>query len=289
MVATLLDGKALAARLRLELQKKIQKLSIPPHLYVLLSHSNPASELYVRTKQKACNEVGVKVTVDTTQYTDTQTLIKKIQALNQTPEIHAILIQLPLHPNINTDVVLETLDPSKDVDGLHPLSLGKLACGSRDSFIPCTPLGIFRLLQEYNIALSGKHVTILGRSRIVGTPLALLLSRPWPEANATITLAHSKTKNMKEICQASDIVISAVGKPSLLTQDMIREGAVVVDVGMNHIPHPAAPGKLLLVGDCDFDGLYQKASFITPVPGGIGPMTIISLLENSYQAAVRSL
>lgn len=288
-MAILLDGKALAAKIRAELKEKISSLSKPPHLVAILSYPDSASELYVSMKQKACLEVGVQITVDKTPHSDTKKLIARIQELNSSSDVHAILIQLPLHPDINQEQVLYAIDPSKDVDGLHPLNLGKLACGSRDGFIPCTPLGIFRLLLESGISLPGKQVTILGRSRIVGTPLALLLSRPWPEANATVLLTHSKTKNIKELCLSSDIVISAVGHHGILSADMVRSGAVVVDVGMNRIPHPTIPGKQLLVGDCDFEQIKEKASYITPVPGGIGPMTIASLLENTYKAAVRSL
>ena len=286
MTALLLDGKATAAKLKASLKKEIEQLTSPPHIYVLLSHPHPASEIYVKAKKKACQEVGAKVTVDTTPYEETQPLIRRIHELNTMKEVHAILVQLPLHPAIDTEMVLEAIDPKKDVDGIHPINMGKLACGDRSGFISCTPLGILRLLENYHIPLAGKRITILGRSRIVGTPLMLLLSRPWPETNATVTLAHSKTAYIEELCRESDILIAAVGKPNLVNAEMVREGAVVIDVGINRIPHPTDPTKKIMVGDCDFQTLLAKASYITPVPGGIGPMTIAALLENSYKAAL---
>ena len=286
MTALLLDGKATAAKLKASLKKEIEQLTSPPHIYVLLSHPHPASETYVKAKKKACQEVGVKVTIDTTPYEETQPLIRRIHELNTMKEVHAILVQLPLHPAIDTEMVLEAIDPKKDVDGIHPINMGKLACGDRSGFISCTPLGILRLLENYAISLAGKRITILGRSRIVGTPLMLLLSRPWPETNATVTLANSKTTHIEELCRESDILIAAVGKPNLVNAEMVREGAVVIDVGINRIPHPTDPTKKIMVGDCDFQALLAKASYITPVPGGIGPMTIAALLENSYKAAL---
>lgn len=287
-MAILLDGKALSHKIRTQIKEKILLLPKNPHLVALLSYPDPASELYVKMKQEACQEVGVRVTIDKTPYTHTNKLITRIQELNLSKDVHGVLIQLPLHPEVNTDKVLEALDPAKDVDGLTPLNMGKLASSLHDGFIPCTPLGIWTLLKAYAIPLEGKQVTILGRSRIVGTPLSLLLSRSWPDANATVTLAHSKTKNIKELCQASDIIISAVGHHGVLSKDMVRDGAVVVDVGINRIPHPTIPGKFCTVGDSLFEEVKEKASYITPVPGGIGPMTIASLLENTYIATVRS-
>lgn len=287
MTAVLLDGKALASKLQHELKMKINASSCEPHLAVLLSHPHPASELYVRTKQKACFDVGINVSIDTTPHMRTDTLIARIEQLNQEAKVHAILVQLPLHPNIIAEKVLEAIDPKKDVDGLHPENLGKLACSDMSGFIPCTPLGIFRLLREYHIDCAGKHVTIIGRSRIVGTPLALLLSRPWPGANATVTLAHSQTKNLALSTFSSDIIVAAVGQPHLLTSGMIHDGAVVVDVGMNRATHSQENSKRFVVGDVDFEQVKKKASFITPVPGGVGPMTIASLLENTYTAFMR--
>lgn len=276
----LLDGKAVAHKRRQELKKIIAHLPKAPHLFVFLSHPNHASELYVKAKKQACLEAGIQVTVDSTHHTHTETLVDAIQRANENPSIDAILVQLPLHPQIASDKVLESILPMKDVDGLHPMNLGKLAANDTSGFIPCTPLGILHLLQEYDIDLSGKHVTIIGRSRIVGTPLSLLLSRPWDGANATVTLAHSRTQDLQEITLSSDVIISCVGKPHTVTSDMVKEGTIVIDVGINRLINTET-GAHKLVGDVDFERVQKKASFITPVPGGIGPMTIASLLENT--------
>jgi methylenetetrahydrofolate dehydrogenase (NADP+)/methenyltetrahydrofolate cyclohydrolase len=284
-MSILLDGKTIAKRLQEELKKQILPLKRPPHLVVFLSHPNTASEIYVRSKHTACLNVGIKVSIDTTPHNTTETLIHSIQRCNDDPSIDAILVQLPLHPNVLAEKVLESISPAKDVDGLHPMNLGKLASSDRSGFIPCTPLGILRLMKEYNIDISGKLVTIIGRSRIVGTPLSLLLSRPWEGANATVTLAHSKTKQLKELTLASDVIISCVGKSHTVTSDMIKEGSIVIDVGINRLTDSES-GKNRLVGDVDFEEVKKKASYITPVPGGIGPMTIVSLLENTVRATL---
>ena len=284
MVAQILDGRALAHKLQAALKAKIVTHEERPHLAVLLSHPHHASEIYVRSKQKACYDVGIRTTVDTTPHSSTETLVTRIHELNREKDIHGILIQLPLHPDVSVERVLESINPEKDVDGLHPLNLGKLACSDQSGFIPCTPLGIFHLLQEYGISGTKKRITIVGRSRIVGTPLALLLSRPWDGANGTVTLAHSQTPNLALLTYGSDIIISAVGHPHVITESMVHDGAVVVDVGINRVAHPTEAEKHVLVGDVDFDAVKKKASYITPVPGGIGPMTIASLLENTYSA-----
>lgn len=281
----LLDGKSTAQRLQKELQKKCVSHKRPPHLFVFLSHPNQASEVYVRAKQKACLDVGIQVTVDTTQHDNEATLIQALCHCNEDPSIDGILVQLPLHPSISVDAVLSSIAPQKDVDGLHPINVGKLASGDKSGFIPCTPLGIVHLLKAYSIDLKGLHATIIGRSRIVGTPLALLLSRPWEGLNATVTLAHSKTNHLKEITLSSDVVISCVGKPHLVTADMVREGAIIVDVGINRSEDSSVRK---LIGDVDFDTIRTKAAYITPVPGGVGPMTIFSLLENTYRAFVQN-
>lgn len=282
----ILDGKGVSSRLQQVLKKKVASLGRAPHLMVFLSHPHAASELYVHSKRKACLDVGIQVTVDTRFHKQTETLIKAIQRVNEDPTIDAILVQLPLHPHISAEKVLESISPLKDVDGLHPTNLGKLAASDRSGFIPCTPLGIVSLLQEYQLDLTGKRVTIIGRSRIVGTPLALLLSRPWEGLNATVTLAHSKTKDLPDLTLASDMVVSCVGKPYTVTSDMIRDGAIVIDVGINRLTDPDSTQKRL-VGDVDFENIQHKASYITPVPGGIGPMTIYCLLENTYHACLR--
>jgi len=286
-MSILLDGKAVAGRLQQELKQRIASMPRHPHLLVFLSQPNEASEIYVRAKGKACLDVGIQVTVDTTPHTHTKTLVNAIQRGNADTSVDGILVQMPLHPNISVEMVLESISPHKDVDGLHPMNLGKLASSDTSGFIPCTPLGILRLMKEYAIDLSGKHVTIIGRSRIVGTPLALLLSRPWEGANATVTLAHSKTLRLKELTLSSDVIISCVGKVHTVTSDMVKEGSIVIDVGINRLTNPEH-GKKRLVGDVDFDTIQQKAAYITPVPGGIGPMTIASLLENTLASYLRS-
>ncbi|OGQ17479.1 MAG: bifunctional 5,10-methylene-tetrahydrofolate dehydrogenase/5,10-methylene-tetrahydrofolate cyclohydrolase [Deltaproteobacteria bacterium RIFCSPHIGHO2_02_FULL_40_11] len=270
----ILDGSSLSKKIRETLRKKLSKISGPkPGLAVILVGSDPASEIYVSKKEKLAKEVGFHSEVhrlpkDTSQ----NDLLKCIETLNGAQNIHGILVQMPLPKHIDTQAILHAVLPNKDVDGFHPTNLGRLMMG-HPRFVPCTPAGILRLLKEYQVEISGKKAVILGRSLIVGKPLAHLLLNE----NATVTLCHSKTKNLKAECQSADILISAMGKPAHIDASFIKEGAVVIDVGINRMNQK-------IIGDIDFNSVSKKASFITPVPGGIGPMTIAMLLENTLKA-----
>ena len=270
----ILDGSSLSKKIRETLRKKLSKISGPkPGLAVILVGSDPASEIYVSKKEKLAKEVGFHSEVhrlpkDTSQ----NDLLKCIETLNGAQNIHGILVQMPLPKHIDTQAILHAVLPNKDIDGFHPINLGRLMMG-HPRFVPCTPAGILRLLKEYQVEISGKKAVILGRSLIVGKPLAHLLLNE----NATVTLCHSKTKNLKAECQSADILISAMGKPAHIDASFIKEGAVVIDVGINRMNQK-------IMGDIDFNSVSKKASFITPVPGGIGPMTIAMLLENTLKA-----
>ena len=277
-MATLLDGKKLSEKICATLKSKIEKLKgKKPGLAVILVGDNPASQIYVSKKEKTAKAFGFYSEVHRLAATsEEKEILNLIKYLNDSPKIHGILIQLPLPAHIQTQAILNAVSPLKDVDGFHPLNLGRLFIGN-PLFIPCTPQGIMELLKEYKIELSGKHAVILGRSLIVGKPLAhLLLSQ-----NATVTICHSKTKNLEEICQRADILVSAMGKPHFIKNSFVKEGAIVVDVGINRL-------NKKIVGDIDFDAVYKKTSFITPVPGGVGPMTIALLLQNTFKSFERS-
>jgi methylenetetrahydrofolate dehydrogenase (NADP+)/methenyltetrahydrofolate cyclohydrolase len=240
--------------------------------------NNPASQVYVRNKILACEKVGIKsFHFHLSEKTSQKKLLELIQKLNRDKKVHGILVQLPLPKQIEADVVIESIDPKKDVDGLHPFSLGKLAVG-QPTFVSCTPAGMMEMLKEINFNCSGKNAVVIGRSNIVGKPIALLLLA----GNATVTICHSKTKNLPEKVREADLIIASVGSPQLVKGDWIKEGAVVIDVGINRMPD----GKL--VGDVDFEAAKLKASYITPVPGGVGPMTITMLLKNTLEAAKRT-
>lgn len=274
----IIDGKKIAAELLEELKAKISKLSAKkPTLAVILVGQNPASKIYVESKKKACAKIGIKST--DLLFKDTLTeneLIKEIELLNQNPEINGILVQLPLPSHINANKIIAHLDPKKDVDGLHPYNLGLLLKDEK-GFVPCTPLGIKILLEKSNIDITGKHVVIVGRSTLVGKPLGALLLQNKKGGNATVTIAHSKTQNLKEITKSADVLISAVGKLGLITKEMVKKDAVVIDVGMNR-----QDGTV--TGDVLFDEVEPLVSKITPVPKGVGPMTIALLMHNTYRA-----
>lgn len=274
---TLMDGKALAAKIRGELKKETEKLAekgIVPKLAVILVGDNPASKIYVRNKSKACVESGVEYEeVLLGAETSMEELLSIIDNLNNRKDINGILLQSPIPNGLDINKAFERIDYTKDVDGFNPINVGKLLIGV-DTFISCTPYGIIRMLKEYNIAIEGKNAVVIGRSNIVGKPMAQCLLNE----NATVTICHSKTKNIAEITKKADILISAVGKLNMVTADMIKEGAVIVDVGMNRKPD----GKL--AGDVDFENVKEKASYITPVPGGVGPMTIAMLMTNVVKA-----
>jgi methylenetetrahydrofolate dehydrogenase (NADP+)/methenyltetrahydrofolate cyclohydrolase len=271
----ILDGKAVAAQIRQELSFKYKDQSTA--LAFILIGDNPASHSYVSMKKRACEEVGiVSINIKLKENVSEKELLETIKKLNEDPAIDGILVQQPLPPHLLTEKITSAIDPTKDVDGFHPLNLGKLILQDPTGFIPCTPLGILELLKRYKIDLSSKRVLILGRSHIVGRPLSILLSQNAPYCNATVTTAHSKTENIKQLCLNSDVVIAAIGKPHFIQADMIHEGSIVIDVGINRV-HDT------IVGDVHFQEVQKKASYITPVPGGIGPMTIAMLMSNTLK------
>ncbi|WP_147802868.1 bifunctional methylenetetrahydrofolate dehydrogenase/methenyltetrahydrofolate cyclohydrolase FolD [Alkalicoccus halolimnae] len=282
MSAEIISGKELAAQTRLEVKEAAEKLAargVIPGLAVILVGEDPASSSYVRGKEKACREAGIHSEVDrvSVQITE-QELLKKIDKLNKNENIHGILVQLPLPEHISEDKIIETISPDKDVDGFHPINIGRMMIG-KESFLPCTPFGIVHMLKSKNIKLEGSHAVIIGRSNIVGKPVGQLLLNE----NATVTYCHSRTRNMKEITRQADILIVAVGIENFLDSTFIKKDAVVIDVGINR----NTEGKL--VGDVNFTDVKEKASFLTPVPGGVGPMTITMLLYNTVNSAEKSL
>ncbi|WP_103593058.1 bifunctional methylenetetrahydrofolate dehydrogenase/methenyltetrahydrofolate cyclohydrolase FolD [Campylobacter concisus] len=274
----ILDGKAVSLKVKESVKlraEELKKIGVEPTLAVILVGEDKASQTYVRAKEKACNEYGIKSVAHRLSENTTQAeLLALINVLNLDDSIHGILVQLPLPKHIDTNTVLATIDPAKDVDGFHAVNVGKLVSGL-DGFVPCTPLGVMEILKEYGIDVTGLNAVVIGRSNIVGKPMANLLLN----ASATVTITHSKTKNLKEICKNADLIVAAIGKPFFLKADMVKDGAVVVDVGINRLDD----GRL--VGDVDFDEVAPKCSYITPVPGGVGPMTIAMLLNNTILAA----
>ncbi|WP_459861488.1 bifunctional methylenetetrahydrofolate dehydrogenase/methenyltetrahydrofolate cyclohydrolase FolD [Campylobacter concisus] len=274
----ILDGKAVSLKVKESVKvraEELKKFGIEPTLAVILVGEDKASQTYVRAKEKACNEYGIKSVAHRLSENTTQAeLLALINVLNLDDSIHGILVQLPLPKHIDTNTVLATIDPAKDVDGFHAVNVGKLVSGL-DGFVPCTPLGVMEILKEYGIDVAGLNAVVIGRSNIVGKPMANLLLN----ASATVTVTHSKTKNLKEICKNADLIVAAIGKPFFLKADMVKDGSVVVDVGINRLDD----GRL--VGDVDFDEVVPKCSYITPVPGGVGPMTIAMLLNNTILAA----
>ena len=274
----ILDGKAVSLKVKENVKVRadeLKKFGVEPTLAVVLVGEDKASQTYVRAKEKACNEYGIKSVAHRLSENTTQNeLLALINVLNLDDSIHGILVQLPLPKHIDTNVVLAAIDPRKDVDGFHAVNVGKLVSGL-DGFVPCTPLGVMEILKEYGIEVAGLNAVVIGRSNIVGKPMANLLLN----ASATVTVTHSKTKNLKEICKNADLIVAAIGKPFFLKADMVKDGAVVVDVGINRLDD----GRL--VGDVDFEEVAPKCSYITPVPGGVGPMTIAMLLNNTILAA----
>lgn len=286
MSAVIIDGKQIAADVRAEVAAKVSQLKekgILPCLAVILVGENPASVSYVTGKRKALAEVGMADrSIQLPESTSEAELLELIASLNADASVHGILVQLPLPKHIDEDKVIMAIDPSKDVDGFHPVSVGNLMIG-RPGFLPCTPHGIIVLLKKMGIETSGKHAVVIGRSNIVGKPVSILLARK--DVNCTVTMCHTGTKNMAEITRQADIIVVASGHPHTLTGDMVREGAVVIDVGVNRIPDASKKSGFRLIGDCDFDDLVEKTSFITPVPGGVGPMTIAMLMQNTLESA----
>ena len=286
MSAIIIDGKQIAADVRQDVANKVSELKekgIAPCLAVILVGENPASVSYVTGKQKALAEVGmVDCSVHLPENTSEDDLLKLIDELNKDNSVHGILVQLPLPKHINEDKVIMAIAPEKDVDGFHPVSVGNMMIG-RPGFLPCTPHGIIVLLKKMGIETSGKHAVVIGRSNIVGKPVSILLARK--DTNCTVTMCHTGTKNMAEITKQADILVVASGHPHTLTKDMVKPGAVIIDVGVNRIPDSSKKSGFRLIGDCDFDDLVETASYITPVPGGVGPMTIAMLMYNTLESA----
>ncbi|MBT8190220.1 MAG: bifunctional methylenetetrahydrofolate dehydrogenase/methenyltetrahydrofolate cyclohydrolase FolD [Bacteroidia bacterium] len=287
----LIDGKQLSNVVKEEIKIKVDAIKAtgkrPPQLSAILVGNNPASEAYMRNKVRSCEQVGfdsdlIRRPDDVTEIE----LLALVDQLNNDDKVDGFIVQLPLPDHIDDEKILLAIDPAKDVDGFHPYNFGCMAQGM-DCFLPATPMGILIMLERYNIETSGKNVVVIGRSNIVGTPLSLLLSRKSTTGNATVTLAHSRTRNLKEICKNADILISALGKPFFVTADMVKEGAVVIDVGINRIEDLTRKSGSRLVGDVDFEGVAPLVSYITPVPGGVGPMTVASLMLNTLKSYER--
>ena len=291
MTAKIIDGKQIAAQMRAELKQQVEELkqrAVTPGLGVILVGDDPASISYVTAKQRACEEMGIysddnRLPADTSQ----KDLIALVNKMNADPKIHGILVQLPLPKHINETDVLLAIDPEKDVDGFHPINIGKMVAGQK-SFLPCTPHGVVQLLLQSGVKTEGAEVVIVGRSNIVGKPLANMLIQKTPTANATVTVCHTKTKDLAAHTRRADILIAAVGRPNTITADMVKQGAVVIDVGVNRVEDATRKRGYRLVGDVDFEAVKEKASLITPVPGGVGPMTITMLLHNTVESAKKS-
>lgn len=289
MSAVIIDGKAIAQEVRADVAEKVKSLKekgINPCLAVILVGENPASVSYVTGKRKALAEAGmIDRSVDLPESTSEEELLKIIDELNNDKSVHGILVQLPLPKHINEDKVIMAIDPKKDVDGFHPVNVGNMMIG-RPGFLPCTPHGIIVLLKQMGIETSGKHAVVIGRSNIVGKPVSMLLARK--DINCTVTICHTGTKDIGSFTKNADIVVVASGHPHTLTKDMVKDGAVIIDVGVNRIPDSTKKSGFRLIGDADFDDLKEKASYITPVPGGVGPMTIAMLIYNTLESAERN-
>ena len=284
----ILNGKeasqAIKDALKLNVAQNTAQGKEVPHLVAILVGNNGASETYVAAKVKACEEVGFKSTLIRAEENITSLkLLEMIRELNSDPDVDGILVQLPLPKHISEEEVIKTIDPAKDVDGFHPVNVGSMVLG-QPAFIPATPYGIMLLLEHYKVETKGKHAVVLGRSHIVGRPMSILLSGSGNPGNCTVTICHSHTKNIKEICSTADIIVAAIGRPDYVTADMVKEGAVVIDVGITRVPDATKKSGFKLKGDVDYENVAPKCSFITPVPGGVGPMTIAALLKNTFRA-----
>lgn len=289
----LLDGLATSQQIKQEIAVEVQHLKAqghrPPHLAAVLVGENGASLTYVNAKVKACEQVGFQSTLVRRDGDITESdLLELVKELNSNPDIDGYIIQLPLPSHINEHNVLLAIDPIKDVDGFHPENVGRMALGL-PCYLPATPAGIIELLKRYNVPTVGKHCVVIGRSHIVGLPMSILLQRNGYPGNCTVTITHSKTTNLNELCRQADIIVAALGKPEFLKADMVKEGAVVIDVGITRMADPSKKSGFRLAGDVDFAGVSGKCSFITPVPGGVGPMTIVSLLMNTLEARKRQI
>jgi methylenetetrahydrofolate dehydrogenase (NADP+)/methenyltetrahydrofolate cyclohydrolase len=288
-MTNVLDGRAIAEKVYLDLRCEIAELTargVKPGLAVVLVGDNPASRAYVRSKDKMSRELGLhSVKLELPAATTREELLERVEELNRDAAIHGILVQSPPPPHIDEAAVVCALDARKDVDGFHPANIAKLALGDATGFVPCTPLGVQRMLVESKVAIGGAHVVILGRSMIVGKPLALLLMQKANGADATVTVLHSRSRNLTEIARSADILIAAIGRANFVKSEHVRDGAVVIDVGINRVDDPQSERGYRLVGDVDFESVASKAAAITPVPGGVGPMTIAMLMANTVKAA----
>lgn len=286
----ILDGKKAAQAVKDELKIETAQLANDgkkiPHLAAILVGNNGASETYVASKVRSCEEVGFKSTL--IRFDETVSafeLLEKINALNNNPDVDGILVQLPLPKHITEEKVINSIDPDKDVDGFHPSNLGKMVQGF-PAFVPATPYGIMLMLEHYKIETKGRHAVVIGRSNIVGRPVSILLSSNKTPGNCTVTICHSQTKNLKELCLQADIIVAALGKAEFLTADMVKEGTVVIDVGITRVPDTTKKSGFSLKGDVHFETVAPKCSWITPVPGGVGPMTIAALLKNTFRSCM---
>jgi methylenetetrahydrofolate dehydrogenase (NADP+) / methenyltetrahydrofolate cyclohydrolase len=286
-----IDGTAIARLVRRDVAAEVERLKalgITPGLSVVLVGDDPASAVYVRSKGKACEEAGMRgETIRLPADTSEDALLAQVDRLNADPNVHGILVQMPLPRHIAADKVIRRIRPEKDVDGFHPVNVGKLSIGERDGFVPCTPAGAIELLVRSGVETRGKDAVIVGRSNIVGKPMAALLMQDAPGGNATVTVCHSRTSNLAGHIRRADIVIAAIGKPEMITGDMIKPGAVVIDVGINRVNDASTPKGYRIVGDVHFASAREVASLITPVPGGVGPMTIAMLMKNTVRAAAQ--
>ncbi|MBA3722172.1 MAG: bifunctional 5,10-methylenetetrahydrofolate dehydrogenase/5,10-methenyltetrahydrofolate cyclohydrolase [Parachlamydiaceae bacterium] len=287
----IIDGKKIAEEIQQEIKQTIQKYNRrQPCLAVILVGEHAPSQIYVNRKTQACESVGIKSIRKELHETTTELeLLAEIELLNNDPTVDGILVQLPLPPHINPSHVTHFIQPDKDVDGFHPINVGKMLIGETDGFFPCTPLGVKVLLERSSIETTGKHVLVIGRSNIVGKPTAALLMQSTPGGNATVTIAHRFSTNLKQLCLAADIIVVAIGQPKFITADMVKEGVVIIDVGINKITDLSKKSGYKIVGDVDFENVQAKASYITPVPNGVGPMTIAMLLQNTLLSYTKRL
>lgn len=290
---TIIDGKKLSETIQSEVAQEVNDIKAKgdkiPHLAAVLVGDDPASHVYVRNKVRSCEAVGFKSSLIRKDANTTEAeLLQVVAGLNNDPDVDGFIVQLPLPKHINEERVTLAIDPKKDVDGFHPVNFGRMALGL-PCYLPATPFGIMTMLERYGVETTGKNAVVIGRSNIVGTPMALLLSRKGKVGDCTVTLVHSRTKNMADIVREADIIVAAIGKPEFVTADMVKDGAVVIDVGINRIDDPMHPKGSRLVGDVAYNEVAPKCSFITPVPGGVGPMTVMSLIMNTLKASRKEI
>jgi methylenetetrahydrofolate dehydrogenase (NADP+)/methenyltetrahydrofolate cyclohydrolase len=284
-MSKIIDGKKISDDILREIKEELSASDLNPGLALILAGNNSASEMYVKMKAKRCQELGYKSIVDIADINVTEDeILRKVKQYNADKSIHGILVQLPLPSQINETKVIEAISTDKDVDGFHPVSMGKLVIGEK-GFVPCTPAGIIELIKRYKIETKGKNIVVLGRSNIVGKPIANLLLQKGEFADGTVTVCHSRTRDMKTFTQNADIIIAAIGKPNFVKGEMIKEGVVLIDVGINRIHDAQTPKGYKVVGDIDYDSCFEKCSMITPVPGGVGPMTVAMLMKNTLDSA----